>query len=324
MPRKSSSARPHDGAVAIKNVIAPVWTTVAHHGIRLLRGALAEDSELLERSDLWSSRASGPRSIAADHLLTTTTDVLFLTRGNDLGRIAARKLAAAFPDLKIVVEQPVARSTLVRGRIRRLGALHVAGQMAFMALARVLHFGSRARIADIRERHRLEPYWPAGCERIEVPSVNSPECVAAIERLNPRVILVLGTRILTRNTLAAIKAPLINYHAGITPKYRGVHGGYWAKVEGDLENFGVTVHLVDPGIDTGAVLYQARLAPTAADNYATFPYLQLAAVLPLMEQAARDALAGKLAPQAVDLPSQLWSHPTIWSYVRAGLRRGAW
>jgi len=72
------------------------------------------------------------------------------------------------------------------------------------------------------------------------------------------------------------------------------------------------------------VLYQARLTPTDADNYATFPYLQLAAALPLMEQAARDALAGTLAPQTVNLPSRLWSHPTIWSYVAAGLRRGAW
>jgi hypothetical protein len=84
------------------------------------------------------------------------------------------------------------------------------------------------------------------------------------------------------------------------------------------------LHLVDPGIDTGAVLYQARLTPTAADNYATFPYLQLAAVLPLIEQAARDALAGKLNPQIVSLPSRLWSHPTIWSYLAAALRRGAW
>jgi folate-dependent phosphoribosylglycinamide formyltransferase PurN len=324
MPREPSSAGPVDGALATDNVITRVWTTVAHHGIRLLRGALAEDSELFACSDPSPSPAFGLRSTALDQLLSPTTDVLFLTSGNDLGRIAARKLAAAFPDLKIVVEQPVARSTLLRGRIRRLGPLHVAGQIAFMAFARALQLGSRPRIADILEQHRLEPRWPEHCERIEVPSVNSPECIAAIERFKPRAILVLGTRIVDRATLAAIKAPLINYHAGITPKYRGIHGGYWAKAEGDLENFGVTVHMVDPGIDTGAVLYQARLTPVAADNYTTFPYLQLAAVLPLMEQAARDALAGKLDPQTVKLPSRLWSHPTIWSYLAAALRRGAW
>jgi hypothetical protein len=324
MRREPSSGGPLDGALATDNVITRVWTAVAHHGIRLLRGALAEDSELFPCSHPLPSPVSGVRSTVLDQLLSPTTDVLFLTSGNDLGRIAARKLAAAFPDLKIVVEQPVARSTLLRGRMRRLGPLQVAGQVAFMAFARALQFGSRPRIDEILEQHRLAPRWPEGCERIEVPSVNSPECIAAIERLKPRVILVLGTRIVERKTLAAIKAPLINYHAGITPKYRGVHGGYWAKAEGDLENFGVTVHLIDPGIDTGAVLYQARLTPVAADNYATFPYLQLAAVLPLIEQAARDALAGKLNPQAVTLPSRLWSHPTIWSYIKAGLRRGAW
>ncbi|HEY6174471.1 MAG TPA: hypothetical protein VIX73_08520 [Kofleriaceae bacterium] len=42
-----------------------------------------------------------------------------------------------------------------------------------------------------------------------------------------------------------------------------------------------------------------------------------------MEQATRDALVGKLASQTVELPSRPWSHPTIWSYVAGGLRRGA-
>lgn len=264
------------------------------------------------------------QSDLTDQILTQSAEVVFLTSGNDLGRIAARRLAAAFPGLTIIVEQPLARPALIRMRIKRFGMLHVLGQLAFILLARALYSASRRRIAAILQQNRLEPHWPDGCARIDVPSVNSPECVACLARLNPRVILLVGTRIVSRKTLAAITAPLINYHAGITPKYRGIHGGYWAKAERDLANFGVTVHLVDPGIDTGAVLYQARLVPTAQDNYATFPYLQLAAVLPLMEQAARDALAGKLSPQTVDLPSRLWSHPTIWSYVAAGLRKGAW
>jgi methionyl-tRNA formyltransferase len=157
-----------------------------------------------------------------------------------------------------------------------------------------------------------------------VPSVNSPECIALLRRLKPQVILVVGTRIISRSVLSAVAAPFINYHDGVTPKYRGIHGGYWAAAEGDLKNFGVTVHLVDAGIDTGDVLYQARLTPTANDNYATFPYLQLAAAMPLIEQAVEDALGGALKPLKVDLPSRLWSHPTLWGYVAAGLNRGVW
>jgi folate-dependent phosphoribosylglycinamide formyltransferase PurN len=256
--------------------------------------------------------------------LANSTEVVLLTVGSDLGRIAARRLAAAFPGLAIIVEPPPARADLIRNRIKRLGLLHVAGQLAFILFSRVLRRASQRRVDAIEAEHRLDARWPDGCERIDVPSVNSPECLAHLTQLKRRVVLLLGTRIVSRATLAAITVPVINYHAGITPKYRGIHGGYWAKQQGDLGNFGVTVHLVDPGVDTGAVLYQARLMPTPHDNYATFPYLQLAAALPLLEAATRDALAGKLAPKTVDLPSRLWSHPTIWSYVAAGLRHGAW
>jgi methionyl-tRNA formyltransferase len=135
---------------------------------------------------------------------------------------------------------------------------------------------------------------------------------------------VVGTRVIAGEVLRAVNAPFINYHAGITPKYRGVHGGYWAKAGGDLGNFGVTVHVVDEGIDTGGVLYQARLTPTVKDNYSTYPYLQLAAAMPLLERGARDAIAGNLQIEKVDLPSHLWSHPTLWHYLKTGWRRGAW
>jgi len=299
------------------------WTVDVARGIdEFVRHIV--DPELPRGRQVVASPCVGPPIDPANPTLSKTAEVVLLTTGNDLGKIAARRLAAAFPGMAVVVEQPVPRGELVRSRVRRLGALHVLGQLAFIALARALHHASQRRIDAILRQHALEPRWPDGCERFEVPSVNSPECVARVAALNPRVILLLGTRIINRRTLAALPVPLINYHAGITPKYRGIHGGYWAKTEGDLANFGVTVHLVDPGIDTGAVLYQARLDPAPADNYATFPYLQLAAALPLIEQAGHDALSGKLAPRAVDLPSRLWSHPTIWGYVAAGLRRGAW
>jgi folate-dependent phosphoribosylglycinamide formyltransferase PurN len=299
------------------------WTVELARGINeFVRDVV--DPELPQERRVAASAGLGPFSEPADPSLTRTTDVVLLTTGNDLGKIAARRLAAAFPDMAIIVEQPVPRLDLVRSRIKRFGPVHVAGQLAFILVARAMHRASQRRIAEILQQNTLEPCWPDGCERFAVPSANAPECVARLAALKPRVVLLLGTRVISRRTLAALPVPLINYHAGITPKYRGIHGGYWARTEGDLGNFGVTVHLVDTGIDTGAVLYQTRLVPAPADNYATFPYLQLAAALPLIEQAAHDAIAQKLVPQAVDLPSRLWSHPTLWGYVAAGLRKGAW
>jgi Formyl transferase len=250
--------------------------------------------------------------------------VVLLVVDNALCRIAARSLAVRFPDLKIIVEEHVPRMSLVRSRIKRFGLVHAAGQLAFIAFSRILRHAGARRIAEIIAAEGLEPQWPSGAELIEVTSVNSPDTIARLQELAPKVVLVVGTRIISRKVLSSVTAPFINYHDGITPKYRGIHGGYWANAQGDLANFGVTVHLVDPGIDTGEVLYQARLKPSGQDNYATFSYLQIAAALPLLERAAQDAIAGTLTPLQVDLPSFLWSHPTLWGYVATGLCRGAW
>ena len=250
--------------------------------------------------------------------------VVLLVVDNALCRIAAHSLAARFPDLEIIVEEHVPRLSLVRGRVKRFGLAHVAGQLAFIAFSRILRRAAAGRIAEIIAAAGLEPRWPSGAELIEVASVNGPDAIARLQQLAPKVVLVVGTRIISRKVLSSVSAPFINYHDGITPKYRGIHGGYWANAQGDLANFGVTVHLVDPGIDTGEVLYQARLRPSGQDNYATFSYLQIAAALPLLERAAQDAIAGALTPLQVDLPSHLWSHPTLCGYVATGLKRGAW
>ena len=265
-----------------------------------------------------------PGSHPADRLSLRSGELVLLTIDSDLAQFAANRLHAAFPELHIILEDRVSRAALLRRRVKRAGFVQVVGQLAFIASALLLRRISHNRISEIRRNEHLQSGWPKDCEVIRVASVNAPECVAQLQRLRPKAVLVVGTRIIARDVLSAVARPFINYHAGITPKYRGIHGGYWAKAGDDLANFGVTVHLVDPGIDTGAVLYQTRLQPTERDNYATFPYLQIAAALPLLERAARDAIAGALAPTEVDLPSRLWSHPTFWGYIRAGLRRGAW
>ena len=56
---------------------------------------------------------------------------------------------------------------------------------------------------------------------------------------------------LRRPLLEACGCPVVNYHSGINPAYRGINGGYFALANGEPEHFGVTLHLVDLGVDTG-------------------------------------------------------------------------
>lgn len=248
---------------------------------------------------------------------------VLLTCEGELGRIAANYLAPHFPELLTIVDGPQSRWALLKRRAKRLGAATAAGQVAFMAFHRLQRRYSNARIEAIKKEFELDGgSMQADVERVD--DVNGEACRMLLRERKPAVVLVMGTRLIGQATLLAAGAPFVNYHAGITPKYRGVHGGYWARATRDPANFGVTIHLIDAGIDTGAILYQERISAALDDNFSSYPYLQLAAGLPLLARAGKDALKGELAPLTVDLPSTLWSHPTLWGYFAAGFGRGVW
>lgn len=249
--------------------------------------------------------------------------IVLLTAQGPLSHIVVNGLAARLGPLTVIREQPESRSELFRRRRRLLGLPHAAGQLALSA---ALRFDPRrtARIAHVWRTQGLDPTPDTRLETYAVPSVNSEACRALLQRLAPRVVAVFGTRLLKPATLAAVPVPVINYHAGITPKYRGQDPGYWALATGDVEHAGVTIHLVDEGVDTGPVLYQARVTFGPQDMIGTYQHVQAATALPLFARAIEDALADRLTPIAVDLPSATWFPPTVWGYLATGLKRGVW
>jgi methionyl-tRNA formyltransferase len=157
-----------------------------------------------------------------------------------------------------------------------------------------------------------------------VPSVNDEETIALLASLRPVAVLLQGTRIIAARVLDSVDCPVINMHAGITPRYRGVHGGYWALVERHPEWVGTTVHLVDAGIDTGQVLAQATFTLTAGDTFATYPDLHLVHGLPLLGAQIDRLMAGQELDRRTGLApgSGLYYHPTFWGYIWRRWRHG--
>lgn len=224
----------------------------------------------------------------------------------------------------VVLEQPGSRRTFLAQRVRKLGLATVVGQLAFMAMvAPVLRVLARRRVARILAEHDLDASPPAGASVTTVRSVNDRATVDMLRTMAPHVVVLSGTRIVAAHVLNHLSATFLNLHAGITPAYRGVHGGYWALAEKRPEACGATVHQVDAGIDTGAVVAQALIEPNDADSFATYPLLQLAAGLPLLTLAVRMARDGHALP-ALDGPgpSRAWSHPTLWGYLRRRIMSG--
>ncbi len=249
--------------------------------------------------------------------------IVVVTAGGSLSNIIVNGLVARLGPVTVIEEAPERKSEIIRRRVRMLGWVAALGQMSFGIVQRAL-WPNTARIKEVWNQHRLDAREAAGVVRYQVPSVNSAACQELLRTLSPKVVAVYGTRIIRRATLQSVDAPFINYHAGINPKYRGQHPGYWALANDDSENAGVTIHLVDEGVDTGSVLYQARVEFAPEDTIASYQHVQAVHALPLFARAIEDALADRLQPRQIDLPSQQFFPPTLWGYLATGITRGVW
>jgi len=252
--------------------------------------------------------------------------VVLLAGPGPTTNIVHRALLGAFPDVIAIIEKGVPRRQLARRRVVRLGYRAVAGQMLFMVLAvPLLTVQGRRRVGEILAAGGLDASPVPGAQ--DVDSVNSDAARHLLQRAQPAVVVVNGTRIIGKQTLGSVDAPFINMHAGLTPRYRGVHGGYWALADGRPDLVGTTIHLVDTGIDTGPPLAQVTFRVDGRDSFTTYPYLHVAAGLPLLVDCARALADGNpIERQVVDTgddTSVLRHHPTLASYLVNRYRHGA-
>lgn len=97
--------------------------------------------------------------------------------------------------------------------------------------------------------------WP-DVSVLRVADINGQEVVRFLEGLGPDVGAVSGTRMI-RESIFAVRPPhlLLNLHTGLSPYYKGgPNCTLWALSRGEPGMVGATVHVLDPGIDSGAVL----------------------------------------------------------------------
>jgi folate-dependent phosphoribosylglycinamide formyltransferase PurN len=230
----------------------------------------------------------------------------------------ANYLDSRFRDVVLVVESPPSRVRMARRRARRVGWVDATGQILFVVLVLPLlrHTGKERResirkVASVDTRPRTPDFV--------VSSVNDERTISLLAELDPAVVVVQGTRIIAAAVLNSLDCPVLNVHAGLTPRYRGVHGGYWALADHHPEWVGTTVHLVDPGIDTGGILGQVTFAVTSQDSIGTYGDLHLVHGLPLLAEQVGKVLEGgtleRVAASAVP-GSHLYYHPTLWGYLR--------
>jgi len=251
-------------------------------------------------------------------------NLLLLLGKGESSRIVYHHLSSTFLNIVCIQEDKPDKWKFWKRRMKKLGMYNVLGQILFLLVGvPVLSRFSKKRRQEIINKYDLKLDEIPSTRITHVSSVNSEKARQIVEQEKPDIVLVNGTRILSRRLLSLISAPIVNTHLGITPAYRGVHGGYWSMAQSDHENFGTTIHLVDAGVDTGGILHQEYVTPDRKDNYCTYPILQLAQALePLKEVIIKVVNNEHFRSVKNDNISRQWYHPTLWGYLFLRLFKG--
>jgi phosphoribosylglycinamide formyltransferase-1 len=102
-------------------------------------------------------------------------------------------------------------------------------------------------------------------------------------------------RLLSPPVITAFGGNIFNLHFSLLPEFPGF-GATRKALQGNLPHTGVTVHLIDAGMDTGPVIAQKKVDIAPHDTVETLGRKQFEAAVPLAIQAVRNAGRGGLRP----------------------------
>lgn len=192
------------------------------------------------------------------------------------------------------------------------------GPWAHEALEKIIRTPELAVVFIVARFDHADPVLRGYAERLRVPflltpNVNAPDFIATIRTFQPDLLVSMSfNQILREAILSAAPLGFINCHAGALPFYRGRNILNWALINGE-ERFGVTVHHVDAGIDTGDIIVQRFAGIEAEDDYGTL----LGKAIALCAESLWDALLLIRNGSAPRIP-QHTIHPTGFYCSRRG------
>jgi hypothetical protein len=134
--------------------------------------------------------------------------------------------------------------------------------------------------------------------------------------------LFTGGGLLREPLLARFAIGIINVHMGQLPQFKGMDVVEWPLLEGRFGNVGATAHLMDSGVDTGAVLQHLDLQP---ERFATLGALRntMLGLMPLVcVDSALGLSSGRLRPepQVAAGRQYFFVHPRLLPVVTGSLR----
>lgn len=162
---------------------------------------------------------------------------------------------------------------------------------------------------SLQSNQAPEDHWQgcAGAIR-KFEKLNSPQAASFLKELAPDYLILAGSGIIKENILKIPAQGTFNVHPGLLPWIRGV-----GVIERAMERnypVGLTAHYVDPGIDTGNIIYRELVYIHKNDTLssirrrAEFRCAQV--MVALVVKACRDGKPASLVQQKEKFPYCNW------------------
>ena len=161
----------------------------------------------------------------------------------------------------------------------------------------------------------LGPHDPTSVERLarslgipvqRMAARASAQLGRVIERLGADVVLNQSEILLKPDVLAIPRVGFVNRHGSLLPAHRGRMAAFWAHAA-EPPSYGVTIHLVDEGIDTGPILLQ-RDCPIGSEETAGEVEKRLSEMgAVLLVETLRGLAAGEITPRPQEIDRETYA-----------------
>jgi phosphoribosylglycinamide formyltransferase 1 len=175
------------------------------------------------------------------------------------------------------------------------------------------HFDERTRQETIFFGHDAEFQASSPTRSVRTLTTDTINTDATADWLyehDPIAVVVYGTSLIKPPLLDRFQGRLINMHLGLSPYYRGSATNFYPLVNGQPQYVGATIHFIDSGIDTGAIIHHARPEVRIDDQPHTLGCRAILAGIEKMIQTIREFKANTL----MSVPQ--WSVPDAKLYLR--------
>ena len=238
-----------------------------------------------------------------------------------LNRVALANWLASFSDLVGIVELEERGSRLgqrLKAELRRSGGLGFLDVLAFRVYYR-LFLAKHDAEWEKRKVQELSDLYPAPSPSAPIlrsTSANTSEVRGFLRDASPHMVIARCKQILGQKTFQIPSQGTWVMHPGICPEYRNAHGCFWALANGDLENVGMTLLRVDPGVDTGPVFGYFSGAVDESEPHILIQHRAVFDHLDDIKAKLLEIAAGKAQPLPVDgRKSAVWGQPWMTRYL---------